>query len=321
MKTPSISLITAVLITSTLIQSAPVKNQARDNALLDWLESFADGDEGTSSSSGSSSNDGGFSLSSFFSNSKVKSFLSSFGFSDDDSGSSGASSNPTTTTAASPTTATGPTTAPTASTENTASFTWFTHPGKHSTTTTPAVGTSTPTTTSTSSPATTSSTSTSTTPTSSSTSDNNGGGGVTGSDKQFAQDILDAHNKYRKIHDVGDLSWDDSAYQYAQKNADNYDCSGVLTHTHGPFGENLAAGFSSGPSAVKAWYVEGESFNYQSPNTYNHFTQVVWKDSTKVGCAYKDCSAENWKLYVVCEYDPPGNVIGQEKQNVLPPNN
>ena len=33
--------------------------------------------------------------------------------------------------------------------------------------------------------------------------------------------------------------------------------------------------------------------------------------STKVGCAYKDCRKSNWGLYVVCEYDPYGNVIGQ----------
>ena len=29
---------------------------------------------------------------------------------------------------------------------------------------------------------------------------------------------------------------------------------------------------------------------------YNHFTQVIWKGSTKVGCAYKDCRKSNWGL-------------------------
>lgn len=139
-------------------------------------------------------------------------------------------------------------------------------------------------------------------------------------DTGFAKDILDAHNKYRADHGVGPLSWDVSAYNYAANNADNYDCSGVLTHTHGPFGENLAAGFSTGASAVKAWYDEGSSYNYNSANTYDHFTQVVWKGSTKVGCAYKDCTSTGWGKYVVCEYSPAGNVIGQNKANVLPPN-
>ncbi|KAK6462337.1 CAP domain-containing protein, partial [Scheffersomyces coipomensis] len=135
----------------------------------------------------------------------------------------------------------------------------------------------------------------------------------------FAISILDAHNQYRAIHQVAPLSWEVSAYSYAQNDADNYDCSGVLTHTHGPFGENLAAGFPDGPSAVAAWYAEGSTYDYSTESTYNHFTQVVWKGSTKVGCAFKNCQAENWGLYVVCEYDPPGNVIGEEQANVLPP--
>lgn len=140
-------------------------------------------------------------------------------------------------------------------------------------------------------------------------------------DKDFAKSILDAHNKYRAQHGVGELAWADGPYNYAKNNADQYDCSGVLTHTHGKYGENLAAGFSSGPSAVKAWYDEGNSFNYQTSNEYNHFTQVVWKGSKTVGCAYKDCRSNNWGLYVVCEYDPPGNIIGHEQSNVLKPVN
>lgn len=137
-------------------------------------------------------------------------------------------------------------------------------------------------------------------------------------DELFAKDILDAHNKYRALHGSGDLSWDVDTYNYAKNNADNYDCSGILTHTHGEYGENLAAGYQTGSSAVKAWYDEGESYNYNLANTYDHFTQVVWKGSTKVGCAYKDCSAEGWAKYIVCEYDPAGNIIGQNKANVLP---
>lgn len=130
--------------------------------------------------------------------------------------------------------------------------------------------------------------------------------------------ILDIHNKYRALHGSGDLSWADGPYEYAKNNADNYDCSGVLTHTHGQYGENLAAGFANGPAAVKAWYDEGETYNYNTHNTYDHFTQVVWKSSTKVGCAYKDCLSTGWGLYIVCEYDPVGNVVGQNEENVLP---
>lgn len=138
-----------------------------------------------------------------------------------------------------------------------------------------------------------------------------------GIDKTFAKEILDAHNTDRAKHLAQPLSWDTDAYNYAKKNADNYDCSGVLTHTHGQFGENLACGYKDGPSAVQAWYEEGQTYDYSTANSYDHFTQLVWKDTTKLGCAYKDCSSENWGLYIICSYDPAGNVIGKNKANVL----
>ncbi|RKP30420.1 PR-1-like protein [Metschnikowia bicuspidata] len=130
-------------------------------------------------------------------------------------------------------------------------------------------------------------------------------------DASFAEAILDAQNSHRVLHGVATLSWDNSTYAYAQSNAGSYDCSGVLTHTHGPNGENLAAGFADGPSA-------GQTNNYQTNGEYNHFTQVIWKGTTSVGCAYKDCQAQGWGKYVVCEYSPPGNVVGQLSGNVLP---
>jgi hypothetical protein len=46
---------------------------------------------------------------------------------------------------------------------------------------------------------------------------------------------------------------------------------------------------------------------------YGHFTQVVWKDSTKVGCATVKCPAgtvlsfPSW--YTVCNYNPQGKSI------------
>lgn len=133
----------------------------------------------------------------------------------------------------------------------------------------------------------------------------------------WAQNILAEHNSKRALHSAPALTWDTDAYNYAQNYANQYDCSGTLTHSHGPYGENLAAGYSTGADAVDAWYNEGSTFDYSAANTYNHFTQVVWKSTTKVGCAYKDCRAQNWGYYIICSYDPAGNVIGEEAANVL----
>lgn len=149
---------------------------------------------------------------------------------------------------------------------------------------------------------------------STSTGDNISGDGV---DQAFAKDILDAHNKKRTAHLAPALKWSLTLYSYAQDYANKYDCSGSLTHSGGKYGENLAVGYSSGDSAVTAWYDEGKGFNYNSGSVLDHFTQVVWKDTTQLGCAYKDCSAENWGKYVICSYDPAGNVVGEVLQNVL----
>lgn len=141
------------------------------------------------------------------------------------------------------------------------------------------------------------------------------GSGISGvEDEDFAETILKAHNEKRAKHDVSDLSWDSKVYKYAQDYADQYDCSGSLSHSGGKYGENLAVGYDSAEKAVNAWYEEGDNYDYSSSSSFDHFTQIIWKDTTKVGCAYKDCSSAG--RYIVCSYDPAGNVVGQGKANL-----
>lgn len=63
----------------------------------------------------------------------------------------------------------------------------------------------------------------------------------------------------------------------------------------------------------------GYKYN-QSPNcnpTTGHMTQIVWKDSTKVGCA-KVKAAWNTDTYIwACNYNPPGNVYGWNESSTL----
>ncbi|KAK6459441.1 CAP domain-containing protein, partial [Scheffersomyces xylosifermentans] len=137
-------------------------------------------------------------------------------------------------------------------------------------------------------------------------------------DASFFQPVLDLHNEKRSDHGVGSLTWNTDVYNYAQAYADKYDCSGNLQHSGGKYGENLAVGFSDGTSAFNAWYAEGNNYDYSTANSFDHFTAIVWKDTTQLGCAYKDCRSSGHGYYVICSYNPPGNVIGQGKQNVLP---
>jgi hypothetical protein len=47
-----------------------------------------------------------------------------------------------------------------------------------------------------------------------------------------------------------------------------------------------------------------------------HFTQVVWRATTHVGCGTASCTG---LVLWVCNYDPPGNVERGYRANVLPP--
>ena len=87
-------------------------------------------------------------------------------------------------------------------------------------------------------------------------------------------------------------------------------------------GENLAWHSNHSQSAdttwaTDAWYNEVVDYNFatgsaNSPGkVVGHFTQVVWKNSTKLGCAVAGGN-------VCCRYTPPGNYLGQYTNNVFP---
>lgn len=139
-----------------------------------------------------------------------------------------------------------------------------------------------------------------------------GSSGSSGAGSSFAQAILAAHNQKRASHNASPLSWSSSLESYAQNYANKFQCGGSLVHSGGPYGENLALGYSDGPAAVDAWYSEGANYDYSSCSVFDHFTQVIWKSTTQVGCAYKDCGG----LYIICSYNPAGNFIGQGPQNL-----
>lgn len=112
------------------------------------------------------------------------------------------------------------------------------------------------------------------------------------------------------------------AKTWAKNIADARECK------HSPdseFGENVYC--QSGGSiptcdrVVKLWYDEVKDYDYDNPGyskKTGHFTQVVWKNSTGLGCG---CSRNGALTFVICNYSPRGNVIGQFRENVLKPKN
>lgn len=59
-----------------------------------------------------------------------------------------------------------------------------------------------------------------------------------------------------------------------------------------------------------------KTYVYGSEDIYNHFTAMIWNSVNSVGCAYKRCP--NDALYIICSYDPPGNIVGYSSENVFP---
>ncbi|WOH04838.1 hypothetical protein DCAR_0624250 [Daucus carota subsp. sativus] len=132
------------------------------------------------------------------------------------------------------------------------------------------------------------------------------------------QDFLNAHNTARSQVGVGPMVWDAVVAQYALNytNSRIGDCG--LVHSGGPYGENLAKGSGSftGTAAVNLWVAEKADYNYAtntcaSGKVCGHYTQVVWRNSVRLGCARVLCSNGVW-WFITCSYDPPGNYIGQK---------
>ncbi|CAG8161571.1 unnamed protein product [Penicillium nalgiovense] len=186
---------------------------------------------------------------------------------------------------------------------------------------------------------------------------------------EFKNDMLKVTNEYRANHDANPLKWNETLADYSREWAE----ACIWKHSKSSYGENLAYGYGNVSAAVIAWGEERNMYNFGKPTGFTeetgHFTQLVWKSTTQVGCAAFNCGyskndkskrddgaeihedvfegmmaprssgdeaegdgleglkvarseprAQGW--YVVCEYTPPGNVVGSHnsyfRKNVLP---
>jgi uncharacterized protein YkwD len=134
--------------------------------------------------------------------------------------------------------------------------------------------------------------------------------------------LLDAHNRMRAKHCAPPLEWSPKIAASAQKWADALRDRGcMLGHSGGQYGENLAAataGTMDAAAVVAMWYDELKHYPFRKGGfsmKTGHFTQVVWRGTTQVGCGRSQCNGMDvW----ICQYNPPGNVQGEYRQNVLP---
>ncbi|MDB4973705.1 MAG: hypothetical protein JWN48_2046 [Myxococcaceae bacterium] len=158
--------------------------------------------------------------------------------------------------------------------------------------------------------------------------------------------ITAAHNAVRaKVMAspmLADMVWDRDVAAYAQQWADMLAMTSCSTPRHRSgaelqqkgYGENLAtfgatqgAG-STAQQAVSGWAAEVACWTYGTfaktdkcdstcyKNLHSdgcgHYTQVVWRKSTRLGCGVASCMAGQFKQDIwICNYSPAGNYVGQ----------
>jgi len=128
--------------------------------------------------------------------------------------------------------------------------------------------------------------------------------------------LFNEHNRHRADHCTPALTWSAKLAADAQTSANR--CP--MDHNRAELNaehenENLyhgsgSASFTGPKAAIDFWYGEIKDYNFNAPVLVfdgpmnGHFTQVVWKNTTQIGCATKVCgNTTHW----VCRYAPPGN--------------
>ncbi|KAH9809263.1 CAP domain-containing protein, partial [Melampsora americana] len=147
-----------------------------------------------------------------------------------------------------------------------------------------------------------------------------------GQEASLGSDIdrwVKGHNKVRKMYTVADVTWNPQLALAAARQADT--C--YFKHTpQNRYGENIAAGQQSIEQVMNEWVFgpgERDSYVRTDPTSHSHYTQVVWADTKQIGCAVKTCNQFGGAAlgpgpvkFWVCEYDPPGNVLGWSAKKV-----
>lgn len=149
--------------------------------------------------------------------------------------------------------------------------------------------------------------------------------GATAVRADFNSRLLAAHNVERASLGVPTLGWDPLLAADARRWANELAATGRFEHSADepgkPLqGENLWAGTPrafSPEAMVASWKAERADYrpgifpnNSRSGDVENvgHYTQLIWRNSRRVGCASAVGRNEE---FLVCRYSEAGNITGQ----------
>jgi pathogenesis-related protein 1 len=152
---------------------------------------------------------------------------------------------------------------------------------------------------------------------------------------QNMRDVLDIHNRERAAVGVAPLTWSNSLAAEAQNWANHLATLGIVCNTagckpvppHGANNENIALGpvfpaefgRTSPAEYAQMWADEKVKYNagQHSGLGIGHYTAMVWKDTREVGCGFvagavpDELGRGGGTDFLVCRYNPPGNIPGQ----------
>ncbi|KAF4359740.1 hypothetical protein F8388_008302 [Cannabis sativa] len=131
--------------------------------------------------------------------------------------------------------------------------------------------------------------------------------------------FLVAHNLARAKKGQLPLFWDARIARNARRWASQRKADCALQHSQSKgLGENIFWGGGPGWSptdAVNLWAGEEKDYSYKDNSCVDgrmcgHYTQIVWRSTRRVGCSRVICDSGD--TFIVCNYDPPGNYIGEK---------
>jgi hypothetical protein len=156
---------------------------------------------------------------------------------------------------------------------------------------------------------------------------------IVGIQSQFIQtlvvnqsDILDQHNTQRTRYGLSNLVWDDnlalvaqnytSKCTYAHNSLATQEYNQIANQTSGLVGENILAAKTNALISVwmseeQDWICVNNTCTAVTPQTCDDWVQVIWENTTRVGCAKSLCgnatypftdTPSEWE-FIVCYYD------------------
>ncbi|KAK7915252.1 CAP domain-containing protein [Apiospora marii] len=164
---------------------------------------------------------------------------------------------------------------------------------------------------------------------------------------KLATAAVNSHNQHRSNHSAPEATWNERIAGYAAITASSCKYAHDMKQGDADYGQNIAMwGLSAGAEklgdvgainmAITDMWYNGEVGLYlpsfygeASPDMGNfekwgHFSQLVWKKSTGVGCQAQFCpkgtmndAMDTW--FMVCNYYPAGNMGGGYGENVMRP--